>query len=141
MQAPEAMPEASRSKSGGDMTTTQMQTLFASVVLVLCACISAPAWAVTGSATATYYSDRFEGRPTASSERFHQQGLTAAHNSLPFGTRVKVTNIENGRSVVVKVNDRMHPRKNNAIDLTKRAARELGFLRDGRTAVKLEVVK
>ncbi len=97
------------------------------------------AWAATG--TATYYADRFEGRATANSETFDQDLLTAAHNSLPFGTKVKVTNLENGRSVIVRVNDRMRRHNKTLIDVSKRAARELGFVRDGRSKVHLEVIR
>lgn len=60
---------------------------------------------------------------------------------MPFGTQVKVTNLANDRSVVVKINDRMARRNKNVIDLTKRAADELGFVKSGRAKVKLEVVK
>ena len=98
-----------------------------------------PVLAATG--TATYYADHFEGRTTANSETFVQDRLTAAHNSLPFGTRVRVTNLTNGRSVVVRVNDRMGRNNRTLIDLSKRAAGELGFLRDGRASVRLEVVR
>jgi rare lipoprotein A len=95
--------------------------------------------AATG--TATFYSDRFEGRSTASSETFDQDRLTAAHHSLPFGTQVKVTNLHNGRAVVVRINDRMHRNTPTLIDVSKRAARELGFLRDGRASVMLEIIR
>ncbi|GKS68247.1 hypothetical protein W03_02510 [Nitrosomonas sp. PY1] len=89
---------------------------------------------------AVHYSDKFQGRKTASNEIFDQNELTAAHKKLPFGTQVKVTNLANDRSVVVKVNDRMARRNKNIIDLTKRAAEELGFVKSGRAKVKLEVV-
>jgi len=116
-------------------------------VLLICAAMtglptaSFASWAMNASGTATYYSDRFIGRLTAGNERFSQEALTAAHNSLPFGTRVKVTNLNNSRSVVVIINDRMHRANSNLIDLTRRGARELGFLRDGRTRVRLDVLK
>jgi rare lipoprotein A len=97
------------------------------------------AHAATG--TATYYADRFEGRKTASSETFRQNEMTAAHNALPFGTRVKVTNLLNGRSVVVRVNDRMHARNRILIDVSKSATAALGFVRAGKTSVLLEIVR
>ena len=90
--------------------------------------------------TATYYADKFEGRRTANNERFEQDGLTAAHKTLPFGTRVKVTNLNTDRSVVVKINDRIPRRSNTSIDLTRRAAKELGFIREGRAVVKLKIL-
>lgn len=92
------------------------------------------------SGYAVHYSDRFKEK-TASNEIFDQNELTAAHKKLPFGTQVKVTNLANDRSVVVKINDRMARRNKNVIDLTKRAADELGFVKSGRAKVKLEVVK
>ncbi len=92
------------------------------------------------SGYAVHYSDKFQGRKTANNEIFDQNELTAAHKKLPFGTQVKVTNLANDRSVVVKINDRMARRNTNVIDLTKRAAEELGFVKSGRTKVKLEVV-
>ena len=76
------------------------------------------------------------GFPAAQSE----EG-TAAHKKLPFGTTVKVTNVANGKSVVVTVNDRMAASNPAVIDVTPRAAEELDFVKSGRTTVKLEVVK
>lgn len=90
---------------------------------------------------ASYYSNRFHGRKTASGERFDQNGLTAMHQTLPFGTRIRVTNLANNRSVVLKVNDRCHPRNHRALDLTRRAAIELGFLRSGLAHVKYEIME
>lgn len=72
-------------------------------------------------AEASYYHDKFNGRRTASGEKFRNSDLTAAHRKLPFGTKVKVTNIANGESVVVKVNDRGPQKKSREIDLSKRA--------------------
>jgi rare lipoprotein A len=66
--------------------------------------------------------------------------LTAAHRTLPFGTRVRVTNLENGRSVVVTITDRGPFRKGRVIDVSRRAAGKLGFLREGTTRVRVEVV-
>lgn len=89
---------------------------------------------------ASFYADKFEGRPTASGERYKHAKLTAAHRTLPFGTLVKVTNLFNNRSVEVKINDRGPFVKGRIIDLSKAAARQLGFLNAGLTEVKLEVV-
>jgi rare lipoprotein A len=90
---------------------------------------------------ASYYSNRFHGRRTASGERFDQNGLTAMHRTLPFGTRLRVTNLANNRSVEVRVNDRGHPQNRRSLDLTRRAAMELGFLRAGLARVKYEIVE
>lgn len=98
------------------------------------------------TAEATYYANRFEGRLTASGKRFSQEKLWAAHKKLPFGTRVRVTSLKNGKSVVVTIEDR-GPYGGTAkglpfeIDLSQRAARELGFLRDGHTTVRLEILE
>jgi len=89
---------------------------------------------------ASFYGPEFQGRETASGSRYRKNGLTAAHRTLPFGTKVRVTNLENGRSVVVVVTDRGPHRKGRVIDLSKRAARELRMLRDGVTRVSLDVV-
>jgi rare lipoprotein A len=90
---------------------------------------------------AAYYSDRLNGRKTASGQVFDQQKLTAAHQTLPFGTMVKVTNTKNGRSVVVRINDRGPTQAGRVIDLSRAAASKLGMLRSGLVPVKLEVVK
>ena len=89
---------------------------------------------------ATYYDDKFNGRPTASGEIFNQQKLTAAHRSLPFGTMVKVTNLENNKSVIVKVNDRGPFIDNRLIDLSKSAAQTLGFVTQGLARVRVESI-
>jgi rare lipoprotein A len=90
--------------------------------------------------TASFYSNKFNGRKTANGEIFNQQKLTAAHNSLPLGTHVRVTNLRNGKTVVVKINDRLHHRNKRLIDLSRAAAQKLGFIRSGLTRVKLEVL-
>ncbi len=89
---------------------------------------------------ASFYSNKFNGRKTASGELFNQQKLTAAHNTLPLGTYVRVTNLRNGKTVVVKINDRLHHRNKRIIDLTRAAATKLGFIKSGLTRVKIEVL-
>jgi rare lipoprotein A len=94
----------------------------------------------------TYYGGRFHGRRTASGERFDQNALTAAHPTYPFGTRVRVTNLQNGRSIVVRINDRgpFGPARvaaEKVIDVSYAAARELDFLRQGRVLVRLDVLE
>lgn len=96
--------------------------------------------AVAQKGYAVHYSDWFQGRKTASGEIFDQNQLTAAHKKLPFGTRVRVTNLENNSSVVVKINDRMPTRNSNIIDLSRSAAEELGLIKKGRAQVNLEVI-
>lgn len=89
---------------------------------------------------ATYYAKRFEGRKTASGERFSHQKQTCAHLTLPFGTKVKVTRLDNQKSTIVVVNDRGPHVKKNIIDLTRSAAQELDMIRAGRVLVKIEVL-
>jgi rare lipoprotein A len=89
---------------------------------------------------AAYYSNRLNGRKTASGQIFDQSALTAAHPTLPFGTKVKVTNTKNGRSVVVRINDRGPTQPGRVIDLTRAAAAKLAMLRAGLVPVKLEIV-
>jgi rare lipoprotein A len=90
--------------------------------------------------TAAYYSNRFNGRRTASGQRFSNSAMTAAHNTLPFGTRVKVTNVKNKRSVVVRINDRGPSTPGRVFDLTRAAASKLGYVRTGMAEVTAEVV-
>ncbi len=89
---------------------------------------------------ASYYSDAFVGRKTASGEVFSQEKMTSAHNSLPLGTWIRVTNLRNGRAVIVKVNDRLHHRNKRLVDLTRSAAGKLGYLKSGIIRVKLDVI-
>jgi len=94
---------------------------------------------------ASFYGAGFEGRKTASGERFHRNDLTAAHPGYPGGTVLKVTNVENSRSVRVRVIDRgpakPQRRKGVIIDLSRAAARRLRFTDQGRARVRVEVVK
>lgn len=87
---------------------------------------------------ASYYADKFVGRKTASGEIFSQHKMTCAHNTLPFGTKVKVTNLRNGKSIVVRVNDRLHHRNPRIVDLPTGAAKKLGYT--GRGIIKVSVV-
>ena len=90
---------------------------------------------------ATWYGGRFHGRKTASGEIFDENGMTAAHKTLPFDTRVRVTNLNNGRAVEVRITDRGPYAKGRIIDLSKAAATRLDMLRAGVVPVKLEVLK
>ncbi|MEP7108428.1 MAG: septal ring lytic transglycosylase RlpA family protein, partial [Ferruginibacter sp.] len=89
---------------------------------------------------ASFYADRFNGRLTASGEIFSQRKLTCACNMLPFGTWIKVTNVRNGNSVVVKVNDRLHTKMRRIADLSRAAAKKLGYTASGLVRVKVEVI-
>jgi rare lipoprotein A len=90
---------------------------------------------------ASYYDSRFHGSRTASGEPYDEKELTAAHRTLAFGTRVLVTNLSNGRSVTVTITDRGPFARGRVIDVSRRAARELHFLRDGTARVRLEVLE
>lgn len=90
---------------------------------------------------ASYYHSKFQGRLTASGEKYDQEKMTAAHNRLPLGTRIKVTNLRNKRSVIVRVNDRLHHRNTRLVDLSRAAAVKLGYIGRGITRVRVEVLK
>ncbi|MDJ0366755.1 septal ring lytic transglycosylase RlpA family protein [Hymenobacter sp. H14-R3] len=96
--------------------------------------------AFTQSGQGSYYADKFAGRPTASGAPYRPGQLTAAHNTLPFGTKVKVTNTRNGHSVNVVVNDRGPHVKGRIVDVSKRAARKLDLLDAGVVPVQLKVL-
>ena len=87
---------------------------------------------------ASYYGARHHGNKTASGERFDQNALTAAHRTLPFGSRVQVTNLRNDKTVVVRINDRGPYAKKRIIDLSQKAAEQLDMLRDGVVPVRVE---
>ncbi|MEI7708901.1 MAG: septal ring lytic transglycosylase RlpA family protein [Chlorobium sp.] len=95
---------------------------------------------LVGEGKASYYSDQFHGRKTANGETFNMNKLTAAHPSLPFGTWVRVTNLSNGKDVVVRINDRGPFVKGRIIDLSVHAATELGIIQSGTVKVKLEAL-
>ena len=92
----------------------------------------------TNATTASWYS---QGVKTASGARFNPKSLTAAHKTLPFGTLIKVTNLDNDKTVVVMVNDRGPFIKNRGLDVSKQVAIELGFLKKGVTRVTYTIIK
>ncbi|MEJ8755524.1 septal ring lytic transglycosylase RlpA family protein [Pontibacter sp. H259] len=95
----------------------------------------------TANGKASYYSDRMQGQRTSSGERYDKAKLTAAHFSLPFNTLVEVTNKSNGKSVIVKINDRMPKSRHSIIDLSRAAATEIGLIRAGVASVTIKEVK
>ena len=99
-----------------------------------------PLMASAISGRASWYGPKFHGRLTASGEVFNQNALTAAHPSLRFGTRVKVTNLNNGRSVIVRINDRGPYTKGRIIDVSAAAARSLGMIRSGVARVRVTIL-
>jgi rare lipoprotein A len=91
---------------------------------------------------ASWYGGKHHGGPTASGERFDKNDLTAAHRTLPFGSRVRVTNLKNGQSVVVRINDRgPFGRRKRIIDVSEAAARKLGMIRSGVVPVSVDVLE
>jgi len=92
------------------------------------------------SGWASYYGPEFYHRRTASGERFDPKQLTAAHRTLPFGTRVRVTNLDNGKRCVVRINDRGPFKKGRVLDVSPAAARQLGFAGAGLAHVRLDVL-
>ena len=90
---------------------------------------------------ASFYAKKFEGRKCSSGQKFRHDSLTAAHKTLKFGTKVKVTNLKNDSIVFVTVNDRLPKKSKRTIDLTLRAAKQLNFVSRGLTKVKIEVLK
>ena len=94
-----------------------------------------------GEGTASYYGRKFNGRRTASGETFDMAAFTAAHRTLPFGSKVRVTNLANEKSVVVRINDRGPFTRKRVIDLSRAAAEEIGLIRRGHGKVRLELVE
>ncbi|GAA4352662.1 septal ring lytic transglycosylase RlpA family protein [Hymenobacter saemangeumensis] len=97
--------------------------------------------AFTQSGQGSYYADKFKGKATASGVPYRPGKMTAAHNTLPFGTKIKVTNVKNGRSVKVTVNDRGPHVKGRIVDVSRKAARKLDLVDAGVVPVQLKVVK
>ncbi len=96
---------------------------------------------ITDSAVgyASFYSDKFIGKKTANGEIFSQDKLTCAHNTYPLGSKVRVTNLKNGKSVVLRVNDRLHHRNPRLVDLSSAGANKLGFKKLGIVKVRVEL--
>jgi rare lipoprotein A len=117
--------------------------------LLLAACVQAPAPppappppapSFSQVGVASYYAAKFENRKTADGERFKSDGFTAAHRTLPIGTMVRVTNLKNQRSVVVRINDRGPFARHRIIDLSPAAAKALGIRDQGLMRVRIDVV-
>lgn len=89
---------------------------------------------------ASYYADKFHGHPTASGEKYNKKAFTAAHKTLPFGTKVRVTNLKNNKSVDVIINDRGPFKAGRIIDLSRAAAEKIGLINDGVAKVTVEVL-
>jgi len=114
--------------------------LFALLSLIITGCSSAPSVSkgVIEKGKASYYADKYHGRTTASGEVFNQQALSAAHQTLGFGRRVKVTNISNNKSVIVTINDRGPFIRGRIIDLSKKAFSQIASVKQGVIDVTVE---
>ncbi|RPI71921.1 MAG: septal ring lytic transglycosylase RlpA family protein [Ignavibacteriales bacterium] len=95
----------------------------------------------TVDGVASYYSEEFHGRKTANGETYDMYGLTAAHKTYPFNTEVRITNISNGKSVELRINDRMPHYNKRMIDISFQAAREIDMIISGIADVKIEVLE
>lgn len=117
---------------------TKLSTILASLIFTIISFQSVAQ--ITEIGLASFYADKFHGRVTASGDIFDQDKMTAAHRTLPFGSKVKVTNIKNKKSITVVINDRGPFVKDRVIDLSKEGAKRLDFIADGVTQVKVEVI-
>lgn len=114
-----------------------MKSFFSVILLAGC---FVSAYAQTQSGKASFYADKFEGRPTASGEKYKHNKLTGAHKTLPFGTKVRVTNTANNKTVEVIINDRGPYVDGRIIDLSKSAAEKLDFITQGLADVTIDVI-
>jgi len=110
----------------------------AALVLTGCASNRFTTQGYEAEGKASYYGDRHHGKKTANGERFDQHALTAAHRSLPFGSKVLVTNLNNGKTVVVRINDRGPYARGRIIDLSKKAAVQIDMVRAGVVPVRVQ---
>ena len=129
------------------MTKTLIASALAAKMLVAGSAHASPAQEPDGSAAtgtetgmASYYSDRFDGRRTASGSRYDRNAYSAAHRTLPLGTQVRVVDAGSGSSVVVRITDRGPHVRGRLIDLSRAAANEIGLPRKGVAKVRLEVL-
>lgn len=125
-----------------------VKTLFVLLLAVISGCSIAPKPAPSGTGVrhtetgqASYYADKFQGRKTANGEIYKASQKTAAHRTLPFGSKVKVTNVRNGKSVVVRINDRGPFIRGRIIDLSRSAFARIGNTSEGLLNVRIEVIR
>lgn len=118
--------------------TLKINKLFFILFLVLSIGFTSCAPTKIEQGEASYYHNKFRGKKTASGQKFRQYKRTAAHKTLPLGTKVKVTNLQNGKTVRVTINDRGPFVEGRIIDLTRKAARKIDMLQDGVAPVKIK---
>jgi rare lipoprotein A len=122
------------------MSALKRTFLMASVITSLIGPLGSEASAFSQTGVGSYYGPKFHGKKTASGEKFNQNAMTAAHKTLPFGTRLKVTNVSNKRSVVVRVNDRGPFIRGRIVDVSTIAARQLGIVGRGVARVRIQKI-
>lgn len=115
-----------------------MKNSFLPKYIILLFLLSSCAHKITQTGKASYYANKFNGRKTASGEVFRNSKRTAAHLTIPFGTKVKVTNLRNGKTVKVRINDRGPFVKGRIIDLSKKAAKKIDMVNEGIGEVRLK---
>ena len=125
------------------MTRTGTTALIVLLVFLFSGCATNPArWGdKRGEGMASWYGEQYHGKQTASGERYDMNALTAAHRTLPFDSKVQVTNKKNGREVTVRINDRGPNVRGRVIDVSKASAERLDMIRDGVVPVKYKVLK
>ena len=123
------------------MNKTLLSSALLATLLPVVSDAQAPNSSQIQKGIASYYHDSLHGMKTASGERYHRGRLTAAHKTLPLGTKIQVTDTRTGRSIVVKVNDRGPFAKGRILDLSREAADELGIIKKGVASVELKVVR
>jgi rare lipoprotein A len=134
------------------MTRSALLSLLPFAVTILIGCTgSQPRFTPSGGegsgealaleGVASYYADEYNGRQTSSGEIYDMHALTAAHRTLPFGTMVRVRNLDNGRSVDVRINDRGPFKGDRVIDVSLEAAKRLGMIGPGTARVRLEIIQ
>lgn len=133
-------PRHERAQERETPVTTMRSMMIGCLALAAVAATAPAVSAQALSGQASWYGPGFHGRTTASGEAFNMHALTAAHPTLPFGTRVRVTNERTGASVVVRINDRGPHVRGRIIDLSREAAGEIGMLRSGVAPVRIEVL-
>lgn len=129
------------------MTKLAIRLILSSFIVALVGCSAAPKSkggipvGFTETGLASYYADRHQNQKTANGERYSHKLKTAAHKKLPFGSKVRVTNLQTGKSVMVRINDRGPFVRGRIIDLSKSAFSEIGSTSAGLVRVKIEVIR
>jgi rare lipoprotein A len=129
-----------RKETGAMKRKISFFVLFSVIMFVPECWVSAQHPNLVQEGLASYYADKFQGKTTASGEKYYHEKATAAHKTLPFGTIVKVTNLENNTTTAVRINDRGPHKPGRIIDLSRSVARKLGFLNEGVTKVRIEAI-